>query len=48
MPILATVNGSFFAGRRSTAYSAAAWNPASDITTAIWFDASDTSRLWNY
>ena len=43
MPILATVNGSFFAGRRSTAYSAAAWNPASSITTAIWFDASDTS-----
>jgi hypothetical protein len=42
MPILATVNGSFFAGRRSTAYSAAAWNPASDITSAIWFDASDT------
>ena len=43
MPILASVNGSFFAGRRSTAYSAAAWNPASSITTAIWFDASDTS-----
>ena len=42
MPILSTVNGSFFAGRRSTAYSAAAWNPASSITTAIWFDASDT------
>lgn len=42
MPILATVNGSFFAGRRSTAYSGS-WNPASSITTAIWFDASDTS-----
>lgn len=41
MPILSTVNGSFFAGRRSSAF-AAAWNPATDITTAFWIDASDT------
>jgi len=42
MPILSTVNGSFFAGRRSSAF-AASWNPATDITTAFWIDASDTS-----
>ena len=41
MPILSTVNGSFFVGRRSSAF-AAAWNPATDITTAFWIDASDT------
>jgi len=41
MPIIGTVNGSFFAGRRSTAYSAA-WDPSTDITTAFWIDASDT------
>jgi len=42
MPILSTVNGSFFAGRRSSAF-AADWNPATDITTQFWIDASDTS-----
>ena len=26
-----------------TEYTASAWSPATDITTAIWFDASDTS-----
>ena len=45
MPILSTVTGSFFAGRRATAFStpAAAWDPGTDITAAAWFDASDTS-----
>ena len=43
MPFVSTVTGSFFAGRRSTAYSSAAWDPANDITTAFWIDASDTS-----
>ena len=45
MPILATATGSFFAGRRANAFSApaAAWDPSTDITSAIWFDASDTS-----
>lgn len=43
MPILATATGSFFAGRRATAFSTpAAWDPSTDITSAIWFDASDT------
>ena len=42
MPFVSTVTGSFFAGRRSTAYSAA-WDPATSITTAIWLDASDTT-----
>jgi len=41
MPIIGTVNGSFFAGRRSTAYTAS-WDPSTDITTAFWIDASDT------
>ena len=42
MPFIASVTGSFFAGRRASAYSAA-WDPSTDITAAIWFDASDTS-----
>ena len=42
MPIIGTVNGSFFAGRRSTAYTAS-WDPSTSITTAFWLDASDTS-----
>ena len=41
MPLLSTVTGSFFAGRRANAFSRL-WSP-SDITTAVWFDASDTS-----
>ena len=41
MPILSTVTGSFFAGRRANAFSRL-WSPA-DITTAFWIDASDTS-----
>ena len=42
MPILSTATGSFFAGRRANAFGSAPWSPSSDITTAIWFDASDT------
>ena len=43
MPFISTVTGSFFAGRRSTAYSSAAWDPSTSITPAIWLDASDAS-----
>ena len=43
MPFLSTVTGSFKAGRRASAFSSAPWSPASSITAAIWFDASDTS-----
>lgn len=43
MPFVSTVTGSFFAGRRSTAYSSAAWDPSTSITPAIWLDASDAS-----
>ena len=42
MPILSTATGSFFAGRRASAFGSAPWSPASDITAAAWFDASDT------
>jgi len=46
MPLISTVTGSFTAGRRANAFSStppAAWDPSTDITSAIWFDASDTS-----
>jgi hypothetical protein len=45
MPFLSLVTHSFKAGRRANAFSApaAAWDPSTDITAAIWFDASDTS-----
>lgn len=43
MPFVSTVTGSFFAGRRSTAYSSAAWDPSTSITPAIWLDGSDTT-----
>ena len=45
MPFLSLVTHSFKAGRRATAFSStppAAWDPNTDITTAIWLDASDT------
>ena len=45
MPLISTVTGSFTAGRRANAFGSsppAAWNPSTDITAAIWFDASDT------
>ena len=41
MPFITSVTGSFTAGRRANAFSSAPWAPASDITTAIWLDASD-------
>ena len=43
MPLISTVTGSFTAGRRANAFGSAPWSPASSITAAIWFDASDTS-----
>ena len=44
MPFLSLISYSFRAGRRASAFrSAASWDPSTDITTAIWFDASDTS-----
>jgi len=43
MPLVSTVTGSFFAGRRANSFSAAAWDPSTDITAAMWLDASDTS-----
>ena len=43
MPLLSTATGSFFAGRRASAFSGTAWSPSTDITAAIWFDASDAS-----
>jgi len=44
MPLISTVTGSFTAGRRASAFgSAPPWDPSTDITSAIWFDASDTS-----
>jgi hypothetical protein len=42
MAFIGTVTGSFKAGRRASTYSSAAWSPSTDITAAIWFDASDT------
>ena len=42
MPLISTVTGSFTAGRRANAFGST-WSPATDITTAVWFDASDTS-----
>ena len=43
MPFLSLVTHSFKAGRRANAFStpAATWDPSTDITAAIWFDASD-------
>ena len=45
MAFIGSVTGSFKAGRRANSFSApaAAWDPSTDITSAIWFDASDTS-----
>lgn len=44
MPFISSVTGSFKAGRRASAFgSAPPWDPSTDITAAIWFDASDTS-----
>ena len=42
MPLISTVTGSFTAGRRASAFGSTPWSPT-DITTAFWIDASDTS-----
>jgi len=42
MPLIGTATGSFFAGRRASAFSRD-WHPSNNITAAVWFDASDTS-----
>ena len=42
MPFVSSTTGSFFSGRRANAFGSAPWSPASDITAAAWFDASDT------
>ena len=45
MPFITSVTGSFFAGRRANSFSApppVPWDPSTDITAAIWLDASDT------
>jgi len=43
MPLISTVTGSFTAGRRANSFSSppAAWSPSTDISPAIWLDASD-------
>ena len=41
MPLIGTATGSFFAGRRASAFTRD-WNPSNNITAAIWLDASDT------
>ena len=44
MPILATATGSFFAGRRATAFSSTPYNPSVNIPNlSLWLDPSDTS-----
>ena len=43
MPILSTVTGSFFAGRRASAYGTA-WSPTDlGIDLRMWLNPSDTS-----
>jgi len=44
MPLISTVTGSFTAGRRANAFSSppAAWDPSTDISPAVWLDASDS------
>ena len=42
MPLIGSATGSFFAGRRASAFTRD-WNPSNNITAAIWIDASDTS-----
>ena len=44
MPLVSTVTGSFFAGRRANAFGAAAFNPSVNIPNlSLWLDPSDTS-----
>ena len=44
MPILSTATGSFFAGRRASAFSGTAWSPTDlGINLRMWLNPSDTS-----
>ena len=43
MPFLSLVTHSFKAGRRASAFSSTPWDPSTDITTAVWIDASDAT-----
>lgn len=43
MPFISAFTHSFRAGRRPSLRSAAPWDPSTDITPALWYDASDTS-----
>jgi len=44
MPFISAFTHSFRAGRRASTFrSAAPWDPSTDITPALWYDASDTS-----
>lgn len=44
MPLLSTATGSFFAGRRASAFSGTPYNPSVNIPNlSIWLDPSDTS-----
>ena len=42
MAFIGSVTGSFKAGRRASTYSSAAWDPSTDISPAVWLDASDS------
>ena len=42
MPFISTVTGSFTAGRRANSFGAPPWSPSTDISPAIWLDASDS------
>ena len=46
MPFISTVTGSLTAGRRASAFYTPSnpWSPSTDITPALWLDASDTSN----
>ena len=44
MPFVSSVTGSFFAGRRATAFSSTPYNPSVNIPNlSLWLDPSDTS-----
>ena len=44
MPLLSTATGSFFAGRRATAFGSTPYNPSVNIPNLnLWLDPSDTS-----
>lgn len=47
MPFLSSFSSSFFAGRRSSAFSGSPslWSPSSDSSLIGWWDGSDSSKL---